>query len=116
MSFAKRFNTAKARFDYQAPDNTPFAKPLELVEKNGLDHVYPLKACYINKKGLYGNEPVLIIDGNFVNAPAHIAEVVEQVLKDDNAIKLINLGKVGFRFYPYTNKYGDNLGIEWVDL
>ena len=116
MSFAKRFNTAKTRFEYQAPDNTPFFKPAELVAKNGIDKVYTLKACYVNKKGLYGNEPVLITEDCFINAPAHIAEVVEQVVKDENSIKLVNLNKVGFKFYEYENKYGQQFGIEWVDL
>ena len=116
MSFAKRFNTAKTRFEYQAPDNTPFFKPVELVVKNGIEKVYTLKGCYVNKKGLYGNEPVLITEHCFINAPAHIAEIVEQVVKDENYINLVNLNKVGFRFYEYENKYGLQFGIEWVDL
>ena len=116
MSCAKRFNSAKAQFDYQAPENVPFKKPSEMVAENGIEHVYALKACYINKKGLYGNEPVLITEGCFINAPAHITEVVEQVVKDENSIKLVNLNKVGFRFYEYENKYGQQFGIEWVDL
>ena len=116
MSFAKRFNTAKTRFEYQAPDNTPFFKPAELVAKNGIDKVYTLKACYVNKKGLYGNEPVLITDTHIVNAPTHFAETVDNVLKDANAVKLINAGKVGFKFYEYENRYGKQYGIQWVDL
>lgn len=116
MSFAKRFNTVKAQFDYQAPENTPFAKPTELVQANGIDKVYQLKSCYINKKGLYGNEPVLITDTHFVNAPTHIVETINQILKDEQAVKLINLGKVGFKFYQYQNKFGEQLGIEWVDM
>ena len=116
MSFAKRFNTAKTRFEYQAPENTPFFKPAELVEKNGIEKVYTLKACYVNKKGLYGNEPVLITDTHLINAPTHFAETVENVLKDANAVKLINAGKVGFKFYEYENRYGKQHGIQWVDL
>mgnify|MGYP003583240502 CR=1 FL=1 len=116
MLFAERFNTSKAQFDFQAPENTPFKKPFELVQENGLDKVYPLRSCYINKKGLYGDEPILITDDCFVNAPAHICDTITQVLKDTDAVKLINLGKVGFKFYEYQNKFGDQLGIEWVDL
>lgn len=116
MSFAKRFNTVKAQFDYQAPENTPFIKPSELVAKNGIDKVYKLRSCYINKKGLYGNEPVLITDDFFVNAPTHIVETIQQILKDEQAVKLINLEKVGFKFYQYQNKFGEQIGIEWVDI
>lgn len=116
MSFAKKFNTSKAQFDYVAPENTPFIKPSEMVKLNGIDKVYLLKGCYINKKGLYGNEPVLITDTHFVNAPSHISETITSVLKDENAIKLVNLDKVGFKFYLYENKFGTQYGIEWVDL
>ena len=116
MSFAKKFNTAKAQFTFEPNENTPFVKPSELVQTNGIDTVYTLKGCYLNKKGLYGNEPVLITDTHLVNAPTHFAETVENVLKDANAVKLINAGKVGFKFYQYENRYGVQHGIQWVDL
>ena len=116
MSFAKKFNTAKAQFTFEPNENTPFFKPSELVALNGIDMVYPLKGCYLNKKGLYGNEPVLITETHFINAPSHLAETIANVLKDENAVKLVNLNKVGFKFYEYENKYGTQLGIEWIDL
>ena len=116
MSFAKKFNTAKAQFTFEPNEITPFAKPSELVRTNGIEHVYTLKACYINKKGLYGNEPILITETHFINAPSHLAETISNVLKDENAVKLVNLNKVGFKFYEYENKFGAQLGIEWVDL
>ena len=116
MSFANRFNKVKAHFAYKAPENTPFASPSELVELNGIDTVYPLRACYINKKGYYGEEAVLITDTHFVNAPKHILEVVKDILNDEQSIQLINDGKVGFKFYQYKNKFGEQIGIEWVDL
>ena len=116
MSFAKKFNTAKAQFTFEPNKDSPFFKPYELVSMNGIDKVYTLKGCYINKKGLYGNEPVLITETHFINAPSHLAETIQVVLKDENAVKLVNLDKVGFKFYEYENKYGTQLGIEWVDL
>lgn len=116
MSFAKRFNKVKARFDYKAPENTPFASPSELVEVNGIATVYPLRACYINKKGYYGEEAVLITNSHFVNAPKHVLETVKEILNDEQSIQLINDGKVGFKFYQYKNKFGEQIGIEWVDL
>lgn len=116
MSFAKRFNKVKARFVYKVPEETPFASPSELVELNGIDKVYPLRACYINKKGYYGEEAVLITDTHFVNAPKHILEVAKDILNDEQSIQLINDGKVGFKLYQYVNKFGKQIGIEWVDL
>ena len=116
MSFAKKFNTVKVQFTHEPSDNTPFAKPSELIALNGIDTTYTLKGCYINKKGLYGAEPVLITDTHFVNAPSHLIEVIQTVLKDENSIKLVNLNKVGFKFYEYENKYGQQFGVEWVDL
>ena len=116
MSFAKKFNTVKPSFDFKASDDAEYIKPSKLVQLNGLDEVYTLRACYVNKKGLYGAEPVLINDTHLVNAPKHFAETVENILKDENAIKLINLGKVGFKFYEYENRYGTQYGVQWVDL
>ena len=116
MSFAKKFNTAKAQFIFEPNENMAFFKPSEMVQTNGIDNVYTLRGCYLNKKGLYGNEPVLITETHFINAPSHLAETIQSVLKDENAVKLINAGKVGFKFYEYENKYGTQLGIEWVDL
>lgn len=116
MSFAKKFNTTKAQFTFIPNENTPFVKPADLVGYNGIDRIYILKGCYINKRGLYGDEPVLISDTFFVNAPIHLCETINNVLKDENSIKLINLNKVGFKFYQYENKFGLQLGIEWVDL
>lgn len=116
MSFAKRFNKAAPKFTYKAPENTPFASAKELVQMNGIDTVYPLRACYINKKGYYGEEAVLITDSHFVNAPKHTLEVVQEILNDEYAIQQINDGNVGFKFYNYKNRFGDQLGIEWVDL
>lgn len=116
MSFAKKFNTTKAQFTFVPNENTPFVKPSILVGHYGIDRIYLLKGCYINKKGLYGDEPVLISDAFFVNAPIHLCETINNILKDENCIELINLNKVGFKFYQYENKFGLQLGIEWVDL
>ena len=116
MSFAKKYNGVKPSFDFKPSDDAPYIKPSELVQLNGIDAVYPLRACYINKNGTYGNEPVLITETHFINAPTHLAETVENVLKDENAVKLINAGKVGFKFYQYENRYGKQHGIQWVDL
>ena len=116
MSFAKKYNVVKPSFDFKPSDDAEYIKPSELVQLNGIDAAYQLRACYINKKGLYGNEPVLITDAFLVNAPTHFAETVENVLKDANAVKLINTGKVGFKFYEYENRYGKQYGIQWVDM
>lgn len=116
MSFAKKFNTTKAHFTFVPNENTPFVKPVDLVGQNGINKVYMLKGCYINKKGLYGDEPVLISDTFFVNAPTYLCETINTVLNDEASINLINHNKVGFKFYQYENKFGKQLAIEWVDL
>ena len=116
MSFAKKFNTVKNSFDFKPSDDAPYIKPSELVHLNGLDAVYKLRACYINKKGLYGVEPVLITNTHRINAPTHLAETVEDILKDAGSVELINAGKAGFKFYQYENRYGTQHGVQWVDL
>ena len=116
MSFAKKFNTARSKFTFEPNENMSFVKPSELVEINGIDNVYTLKGCYLNRNGAYGNEPILITETHFVNAPLHLAETIHSVLKDDNAVKLVNLNKVGFKFYEYENKYGPlNISSNSID-
>lgn len=113
MSFAKRFNTRK--FDF---DTTGFGYESlsDCYNNNGADHVYTIRALYINTKGKFDDAPVIATDGYFVNAPAHLTAAVKEMLSDDEVIDLVNEGKCGFKIYPYTSHEKNCFGIEWVDI
>lgn len=116
MSFANRFNSPSLKFDFKIPEEHVFAKPVELVHAHGIDKVYTVRSMYINTKGKYGDEPVIVCDECLLNAPKHVVEVCKTILNDADAVKDINSGKVGFKLYKYTNDYGDQYSLMWVDL
>lgn len=116
MSFAARYNTPSVKFDFKIPETHNFAKPLDLVNAHGIEKVYTVRSIYINGKGKYGDEPVIVCDECLVNAPKHVVDVCKQILQDDEAILDINHGKVGFKFYEYENEHGRQFSLIWVDL
>lgn len=116
FSIAKELNKSEPRFNYEIPENHTFAKPAELVEANGLDQVYKVMGMYVNTKGKFGDEPVIILDSCLLNAPNHALEAVQSIITNDNYTDLVNKGRVGIKFYTYSNKFGKQYGLQWVDL
>lgn len=111
MSFANRYNKGN-RFDI---DTTGF----KYVKLSALDpeQTYELKGLYINTKGEYGASPVAILSDCFVNLPAHLLPVVNDMLLSDETIADIKAGKCGFTPREYTDKKGaSRVSVEWVDL
>lgn len=115
MSFANKHNAKANPFTFATPDSHEYMKPADLVAQNGVDSVYKLNAIYVNKKGQFGDEPVFITDNEIVNAPSHMMETVNNILNDDESVKMIVDGKVTFKFYEYRNKKGDQVGITFLD-
>ncbi len=116
MSFANLHNAVIAVFNFDTPEHFTYEKPIDLVKENGLEKVYKVNAIYINKRGKYGDEPVVVTDECIVNAPSHLVDAVKGILVDDKSVQMINDGKVGFKFYEYKNAKGDQIGLTWVDL
>lgn len=114
-TFANKHNAKPNPFTFETPESHVYCKPSELVEKNGIDAVYKLNAIYVNKKGAYGDEPVLVTDNELVNAPSSLMESITGILDDSESINLIIDGQVFFKFYEYTNKYGLQHSVAWVD-
>lgn len=112
--FASKYN--KVTFDYQIPEGVPYVRLAEIREKFGTDAVIPIRALYINKKSKYGNAPVVATDKGLVNLPHHLCDVAVEMLADEEFIKAVNEGKIGFKTYEYQTSYGTALSVEWVDL
>ena len=90
------FDFPTTRFEYRSLS--------ELYNENGANQVYPLTAMYVNSKSNFGVAPVFATTDCFVNNTSHMVDVVNQILADEEAIKAINEGKIGFVIYPYTQK------------
>lgn len=117
MSIASKYNKGSA-FTYQAPKDTPFTTLESLYKTDGEGVVYSLHSLYINRKGMYGDAPVAITDGYFVNLPKHTLDTVYSMLEDMEFIGAVNSGHVGFTVRPYVRN-GDNkplYSVTWLDI
>ena len=115
MAKFSKFNKMK-KFDVDT-SNFEYVSLAELYNSDK-DKVYTIKGIYINTKSKFGAAPVFAIDGFLVNAPSHLLETCQEMLRDDEAIDLINQGKAGFKVYIYHNdKFNlDCFGVEFVDI
>ena len=115
--FASKHNSALERpFTFEIPEEFKYTDLKSMAAKYGIKSPFVIHAIYINKKGHFGDQPVLATDNELVNAPHHLMECVNDILADAESINLINRGHVGFKIYTYDNKYGTNYALEWVDL
>jgi hypothetical protein len=87
------------------------------------DEVFHVEGIYINNKGLFDPRPCVVANSGdfrgYVNLPAHLTQNCEEILRDTNAVKAINAGRVGFTIYRYYAKnYNDRecYSIRWVDI
>ena len=116
MSFASRHNSASRKFNFAIPDGFEYKNLAELAKEYGVATIHKVNALYINKKGKYGDAPVIVTDNELVNAPGHMLDTILEVLIDGESLSLINNGYVGFKVYGYTNDHGEHYGVEWVDI
>lgn len=116
MAFATRFNKEK-KFDIDT-NGFGYKTLADMYNTYGKETVYPLKAVYINTKGKFADNPVFATDSEFVNIPAHMTDVARSIIVDEEAIKDINRGVVGFSIYEYENKtfHKTCYGVRFVDV
>lgn len=117
MSFAAKHNKGN-KFAIDTDGWTEY-RDLKSLYKEDPEAVRPVHGFYINTKSQFGNAPVIISDGYFVNCPQHMLSDVKEIMQDQEDIDEINGGKVGFkvRTYKATN-YKNKIcyGIDFVDL
>lgn len=117
MSFAKKHNTAGYKFSFEIPNNFEYYDLQQLAKKyKTLDKEYRINAVYINRKGKYGHQAVLVTDNELVNAPLHMTDTFKDILSDSDSIGMIESGVAGFKIYAYENEYGKQAGLEFIDL
>ena len=113
FSVAEKYNTKKI-FDIDTEDFEYKSLEELFVDE---ETVYPVCGLYINTKGNFGDEPILATDEFYVNLPHHMADMVKEIIADEDAVASINDGYVGFTIYQYhQKKYNkDCYNIRWVD-
>lgn len=117
MTFAKKHNTAGYKFSFEIPNNFEYYDLQQLAKKyKTLDKEYRINAVYINRKGKFGHQAVLVTDNELVNTPQHMVDTFKDILADSDSIGMIESGVAGFKIYAYENEYGKQAGLEFVDL
>jgi len=116
MSFATKHNANTRLFLFELPNHFTYYDLQALAAKYGLDAQHKVNAIYVNKKGKYGDQPVIATNNELVNAPHYMMDQVNDILSDAESVNLINGGYVGFKLYTYENKYGQQFAIEWLDF
>lgn len=118
MAFsASKFNKGN-KFTFKAPNNFQYNTLDVLYSQYGNEVVFPVKALYLNDKGKFGTQPVVVTDKELVDLPKHMTETVREMMTDDEAVDAINNGKVGFTVYQYIDsKYKRTCySVTWVDV
>lgn len=115
FSFSNKYNVAKL-FDVDTTDFEYFS--LEDIYDGDDETIYVICGVYINTRGLYDDAPVIALEDRYINLPAHLTKVCQQMIEDPMCVKAINAGKCGFKIRPYhQNKYDkDCFSVEWVDV
>lgn len=120
-NFANKYNKQHNgySFVYPASGTAVYTNLLELSKTYEKDHVFGVRALYINTKGAYGAQPTAAIGDNVIcNLPSHLVETVREMIADDELTEAINAGKFGFTIREYVRKGTAKklFTVEWVDV
>lgn len=117
MSFASKYNRSGAFSDVNIK-GLIWMSLAEYAKAEGTGTIHQLHALLINRRGKYGNQPVLVTDGHCINGPKHLLKDVQAMLEDPEAIEAIRAGKAGFCIREYeASDYGRLCySVAWVDL
>ncbi len=112
MNLAEQLNQKrKKNFGIETKGFT-YVKLSDLYNENGADEVYPVLGAY-QRRGQFGLESVLIINGKFVNLPHHLNDDVNVIMQHP---EVIEAKKLGFKVEPYKSKYGQFYSVQWIDM
>lgn len=115
--FAAKHNPGITKlFHFEIPKDFEYKNFYQLDREYGIDNPFKVNAIYINTKGRYGDQPVIVTDNELVNAPHHLTENAKEIMSDAESVAMINDGVVGFFLYEYENKYGTHYSLEWCDF
>lgn len=98
---------ASVKFDRMGDGDRPFKKLSDLIAENGNeDATYQVDGCYINTKGKFGDNGVIVSGDINIDIPQGGVESIRKILEDEGLIDLINAGKMYVRPYSYhSSKY-----------
>lgn len=95
-----KYSNGVAKFEYDNEKEREYIKLGELDSSK----TYPIEALFINTKGKFGNQGVIISGDYIVNLPQHLTEMIEEMRKDDEMVEAINERLFDFEIYEFESK------------
>lgn len=123
MSIASKYNHGPL-YNYVMPEGAQFMSLETLFKEHDENTIFPVYGFFINKKGMYGDNPVALSNGFFISLPEHLLEDVQQIMADDEATEQINGGGLGLQIRSYEKEIQGKGGrtskrvcysVTWVD-
>lgn len=121
MTFGNKYGRKSVTWKVNTAGRKYFKLP-ELAEQYEAGHTFILDCLYINDKSIYGDAPVCgvaDVKGSFmVNLPKHLLAQLSDMLKDEEAVQAIQLGRAGFRIRQYQPKGSTRIcyTVDWCDV
>lgn len=95
-----KYSNGGVKFDY---DNEKEREYIKLGELD-MSKTYPIEALFINTKGKFGDQGVIISGDYIVNLPNHLTEMIEEMRQDSEMVEAINQRLFDFEIYEFESK------------
>ena len=95
-----KYSNGGIRFDYDNEKEREYIKLGELDSSK----TYPIEALFINTKGKFGDQGVIISGDYIVNLPQHLTEMIEDMRQDAEMVEAINDRLFDFEIYEFESK------------
>ena len=95
-----KYSNGGAKFEYDNEKERDYIKLGELDSSK----TYPIEALFINTKGKFGDQGVIISGDYIVNLPNHLTEMIEDMRKDEEMVDAINQRLFDFEIYEFESK------------
>lgn len=95
-----KYSNGDAKFEYDNEKKRDYIKLGEL----DMSKTYPIEALFINTKGKFGDQGVIISGDYIVNLPNHLTEMIEEMRQDSEMVDAINQRLFDFEIYEFESK------------
>ena len=95
-----KYSNGGAKFEYDNEKERDYIKLGEL----DMSKTYPIEALFINTKGKFCNQGVIISGDYIVNLPNHLTEMIEEMRQDSEMVDAINQRLFDFGIYEFESK------------
>lgn len=95
-----KYSNGGAKFEY---DNEKEREYIKLGELD-ISKTYPIEALFINTKGKFGDQGVIISGDYIVNLPNHLTEMIEDMRQDAEMVDAINQRLFDFEIYEFESQ------------